>query len=391
MPTVSPSPVPQNSAPQSPVPHPPVSQLSASRRAVPGRAWTRKLPLYVLREVVPWYLGGVLLFLTLQMTDVLSSTVGYLLAYRVKPVQALGLFANLLPGLLNKCLVLSVPFAVLLAFGRLAKDSEFKAAMAAGVRPLALLVPLALPALLVGTLAYYNAGWLTPDSQARWWNSYYRVVFNQAAPPPSTRNYAYAQGDSFFSAGRVQNDDGGARAQLTGVLVVQGDRVYSSQYGVWDAPAHTWTLQGGTSVMADGVPRPLVGTLVLSQNDVLKRPDTEPNQTSTPALQAQLAALNRLTALPDEHKRVVAFELSRRVADPFTPLAFVLAAGALGLLVSNRAWAAASVILFIFGFYVLWSTMPSLAQAGALSPGLAAWLPNLVFLLLGGGLAWRLK
>ena len=391
MPAVSQSPVPQNPTPQTPAPQTPVSQSPASCRAASGRAGIRKLPLYVLKEVVPWYLGGVLLFLTLLMTDTLSTTVGYLLAYRVDLGQALGLFANLLPGLLNKCLVLSVPFAVLLAFGRLAKDSEFKAAAAAGVRPLALLLPLALPALLVGTLVYYNAGWLTPGSQARWWNSYYKVVFNQAAPPPSTKSYAYAQGDTFFSAGRVQNNDGGARAQLTGVLVVQGDSVYSSQYGVWDASAHTWTLQGGSSVMADGVPRPLVGTLVLPQNDALKRPDTEPNQTSTPALQAQLAALNRLTALPDEHKRVVAFELSRRVADPFTPLVFVLAAGALGLLLSNRAWAAASVILFIFGFYVLWSTVPSLAQAGALSPGLAAWLPNLVFLLLGGGLAWRLK
>ena len=356
-----------------------------------GRVGTRKLPLYVLKEVAPWYLGGVLLFLILQMTDVLSSTVGNFLAYRVELGQALGLFANQMPALLNKCLVLSVPFAVLLAFGRLAKDSEFKAAMAAGVRPLSLLLPLVLPALLVGGLAYYNAGWLTPSSQARWLTSYYKVVFNQAAPPPSVNGYAYAQNDTFFSAGRVQNDTGAARAQLTGVLVVQGDAVYSSPYGVWDASAHTWTIRGGTSVMADGVPRPIVGTLVLPQRDVIRRPDTPPNQTATPALRAQLAALNRLTPLPDENKRVVAFELSRRVADPFTPLAFVLAAGALGLLVSNRAWAAASVILFIFGFYVLWSTMPSLAQAGALSPGLAAWLPNVVFLLLGGGLAWRLR
>ena len=47
-----------------------------------------------------------------------------------------------MPGLLNICLVLSVPFALLLAFGRLAKDSEFKAAMAGGVRPLSLLLPL---------------------------------------------------------------------------------------------------------------------------------------------------------------------------------------------------------------------------------------------------------
>lgn len=355
----------------------------------------QKLPLYVLKEVLPWYLGGVLLFLILQMTDVLSTTAGALLSYRVGLGQAAGLLANQLPGLLNRCLVLSVPFALLLAFGRLAKDSEFKAAAAAGVRPLALLVPLALPALLIGALAYYNAGWLTPTSQARWWNAWYGV-YNQSPPPPSTERYAYAQGDTFFSAGRVQNEDNSKRAQLSGVLVVQGDTIYSAQSGTWDASAHTWTLPGGTSVMADGVPRPLPGPLVLPQRDVLKRPDTPPDQTSTPELKSQLAVLNGSRdasgeAAPSQEQRTLSFELSRRVADPFTPLAFALAAGALGLLISNRAWAAASVILFIFGFYVLWSTAPSLAQAGALSPVLAAWLPNVVFLLLGGGLAWRLR
>jgi len=350
----------------------------------------RKLPLYVLKEVLPWYLGGVVLFLILQLTDVLSSTVAAFLAYRVGLGAAAGLLANQLPNLLNKCLVLSVPFALLLAFGRLAKDSEFKAAMAAGVRPLALLLPLAVPALLVGAVAYYNAGWLTPATQARWWDSYYGVVLKQTQPPPSTDRYTYAQGDTFFSAGRVQNTDNTALAQLSGVLVVRGDTVYSSQSGLWDAAEHTWTLQGGTSVMADGVPRPILGTLQLTQNDVLKRPSAPPYQTGTPELKTQLAALGSSPSNAQQ-RRVLQFELSRRVADPFTPLVFVLAAGALGLLITNRAWAAAGVILFIFSFYVIWSTVPSLAQAGALTPALAAWLPNLVFLLIGGGLAWRLR
>ncbi len=351
----------------------------------------QKLPFYVLKEVVPWYLGGVLLFLILQMTNVLSTTAGLLLSYRVTFPHALALFANQLPGLLNKCLVLAVPFALLLAFGRLAKDSEFKAAAASGVRPLSLLLPLFLPALLVGAVAYYNAGWLTPAGQANWWNSWYDV-FGTSAPPPSTSKYAYAQGDTFYSAGRVQNDSGGDRALLSGVLVVKGDTVYSAQTGIWDAKAHTWTLQGGSVVGPDGLPRQASeGDLVLPQRDVLRRPDTPVDQTSTPKLQAQLAALRRVSSVPGEQSRTVAFELSRRVADPFTPLVFVLAAGALGLLVGNRAWAAGGVILFIFGFYVIWSTAPSLAQAGALSPDLAAWLPNLVFLLLGGALAWKVR
>lgn len=350
----------------------------------------QKLPLYVLKEVLPWFVGGVVLFLSLQITNNIASTLGLLLAWRASLGQVFVLLGYQMPALLNNCLVLSVPFALLLAFGRLAKDSEFKAAMAGGVRPLALLLPLAVPALLVGALAYYNAGWLTPAGQAGWTQAWYGGVYKQAQPPPTTDQYAYAQGDTFFSAGRVQNA-GPEQAQLYGVLVVRGDTTYSAQAGQWDAAAHTWTLQGGSVVGPDGRPGTLNTPLVLTQNDVLRPPDTKLNETSTPVLRQRLAEVQRGSAQPSEAGRLLAFELSRRVSDPFTPLVFVLAAGALGLLISNRAWAAASVILFIFGFYVLWSTVPSLAQAGALSPTVAAWLPNAAFLLLGGALAWRLR
>lgn len=63
----------------------------------------------------------------------------------------------------------------------------------------------------------------------------------------------------------------------------------------------------------------------------------------------------------------------------------------LGLLIRNQAAALAAVIVFIAGFYVLWITMPQLARAGAVDPTLAAWVPSLIFLLLGLGLAWRVN
>ena len=341
-------------------------------------------------EVLPWYLGGVLLFVTLQMTNSLANVASYLISYRATFAEVLPLFADQLPALLNRSLVVAVPFALLLAFGRLAKDSEFKAASAGGVRPLTLLTPLVLPALLIGAFAYYNAGWLTPAGQERWWNAWYGV-YHQSPPPPSTDKYAYAQGDTFFSAGRVQQGQGRLQAQLTGVLVIVGDTVYSAAAGRWDAAAQTWTLPGGAVVGPDGVPRPLTTPLTLPQHDLLRRPETRTDQTGTPQLRLQLAELKAASPLPGERSRSLAFELSRRLADALTPFVFVLAAGALGLLLSNRAWAAASVILFIFGFYALYSTVPELARNGALSPTLAAWFPNLVFVLLGGVLAWRLR
>ncbi|MGI8747631.1 MAG: LptF/LptG family permease, partial [Deinococcus sp.] len=155
----------------------------------------------------------------------------------------------------------------------------------------------------------------------------------------------------------------------------------------------TWTVRDGAVVGQDGVPRTISAPLRFPQRDTLRRPSLPPDQASTPALRSQLAALGtaRAGALPGQGEREIAFELSRRVADPFTPLAFVLAAGVLGLLLRNRAWGAASVIIFIFAFYVVLSTAPELARAGALSPLSAAWLPNGLFFAFALALAWRLR
>jgi lipopolysaccharide export system permease protein len=367
-------------------------------------------PRYVFREVWPLYLGGVLLFLFLDMTNLISTVVGAFLQYHTGVLGALTLLAYKLPGILNRDLVVAVPFALLLAFGRLAKDSELKAAYSGGVRPLHLLSPLLLPALLIGLVVFLNAGYVTPSGQARFWNAYYGVVFKQAVPPPTTDNYAYAGGGSFFTAGRVQaivpvppvsrsssaqpispsstpSAANPNQAVLSGVVVQTPQGTYSAAGGVWDSAARTWTLTGGYLVTPDGRISLLRAQVTLPQNDVLTRPPPPLDQSTTPQLRAQLRGLQPGT----EPQRRTDFELARRLADPFTPIIFVLAAGALGLIITNRAWAVGAVILFLVAFYALWSTAPQLAGVGALSPVLAAWLPNLLFGLFGLSLAWRLR
>ena len=57
----------------------------------------------------------------------------------------------------------------------------------------------------------------------------------------------------------------------------------------------------------------------------------------------------------------------------------------------RSAAAFGAVLVFLVGFYAVWTTMPGLARAGAVQPDLAAWTPNLVFLILAAALAWRLR
>ena len=58
---------------------------------------------------------------------------------------------------------------------------------------------------------------------------------------------------------------------------------------------------------------------------------------------------------------------------------FALVAASVGLTISNRGWAFASVILIIAGYWALWVLGKNLAGSQAAPEWVAAWLPAMVF------------
>ncbi|OOV14458.1 LptF/LptG family permease [Deinococcus sp. LM3] len=340
----------------------------------------------VLAEVTRWYAAGVALFLTLQMVDVLSSTVSKLLTYQPPLLKGLSALLAITPTILNRALVLAVPFAILLAFSRMQRDSELKAISAGGVPPLRLVWPLTLPFLAVAAVAYVNADRLVPAGLASWDRAWYSI-YDIPPPPPRQERYTYAPPGALYYAGRIVSEPGGSTAQLQGVMVQRGQETLTASLGSWDTQNRTWTLTTPWITRPGQPPRQSAGSVTVPQTDSLREPPGNAEQAPTADLRARAAD----PALLPADRRAAAFQLARRVADPLTAVVFALAAGALGLLLRNRAAAFAAVLLFIVTFYVLWSTVPGLATAGALNPALAAWLPNLTFMLLAAALAWRLR
>lgn len=137
------------------------------------------------------YGAGLALLLALQFADTLSSTLGKAIAYRATASESATAFLAILPTIFNRALVLSVPFAILLGLSRLQRDSELKAAFAAGIRPLSLVWPLLLPFTLVGALAFWNAGTVVPAGLDRWDKTWYSI-FNVPEKIPTRDNYTYA-------------------------------------------------------------------------------------------------------------------------------------------------------------------------------------------------------
>jgi lipopolysaccharide export system permease protein len=340
---------------------------------------------YLLRETSGLYLLGVAAFCLLLSIDTLTVWASYLIEQDATALTVLRLMLYRLPFFLHLSLPIAAVFAVLLATGRLAKDSELKAAYASGVAPLSLLGPLLLFGLGVSVVATLNNGYLEPRGEIA--QDVLEASFYNARPSSETqRDVSFHQPEGVYHASRIRADEfDRTRAELTGVLVYGDDgTVWSSRYGVWDSIAKTWQLEEVEVLPPDGAPRrrPTV-TLPFDLDADAGASLREADNLTLSELYA------RISAAQDAGQNVAGdvFDFHRRLADAFSALIFVLVAGVLGLHLRGRSAGFGWTIVLLVLFFVLWTLSESFFEQRVLPPVAAAWLTSAVVGAVGALLA----
>ncbi len=340
---------------------------------------------YVLRETTPLYVLGVAAFCLMLSIDMMVSWANFLIRNNATLGQVGQLMLLKLPYFLHLALPIAIIFAVLLGTGRLAKDSELKAAYSLGTSPLRLLRPLLLLGLLVSGLTLLNNGYLEPLAQP----AYDKLVdsFYYSVPPPATQNnvaYRTKSGDIYY-AGKIQTvQDNRAQAELSGILIRKPDQTtITANSGIWDSDNKTWLLYDAQEV---GVKNVLHDTLTLPF-EILS--DATSNLTEDEQL-----TLNQLWQRLQQQRNTGAetkdslYAFHKRIADGFSALIFVLIAGVLGLELHGRAAGFGWTIVLIVIFWALWTLSSQLFRENVLSPIPAAYFTLALGAVIGGILAW---
>ena len=338
------------------------------------------------------YVLGVAAFCLLLSIDFLALWAEYLIEYQVPLPTVVRLMAYKLPWFLHLSLPVAVIVAVLLATGRLARDSELKAMYALGAQPLALLAPLLLLGVLVSGVTLLNNGYLEPEGEER----YNRLVdsFFYTRPPNEVQsNVAYSlpdQGIYFASRVRSQGSDDADEAQLSGVLVILPDGTsLSATSGTWDSGEREWVLEDAQRTPPDGEPS-AAGRVV-----VPFELDTSAAETLSRRETLSLGELARRISAAEEaggNTRELRFSFHRRVADAFSALVFALFAGTLGLGLRGRAAGITWSIVLLVAFWAVWTLAGNLFETRVLSAVAAAWLTPLAVGVAGFAIAsWRLR
>jgi len=346
---------------------------------------------YLLRETAGLYLLGVAAFCLLLSIDLLSVLARFLIQQNASLGQVGELLLYKLPYFFHLSLPISVVFAVLLATGRLAKDSELKAAYTLGARPLELLVPLTLLGVLVGGISLVNNGFLEARAEAAYQHMIDAFVYVRPPAQVQTNASFRIEGEGVFYAARVRGDvQNHERATLQGVMVLKNDgTVLTAASGTWSSTARTWTLDKAERSVP-GQPPSSVGSVTLPFPLQATPAETLARGTTLPLdeLHAQIAKLRRAGG----DARELLFQYHRRIADAFSAVVFALFAGALGLRVRGRAAGFAWTIVLLVAFWALWLFSQNLYDSGALGPVAAAWLTPVVSGIGAVGLAvWSLR
>jgi lipopolysaccharide export system permease protein len=346
-----------------------------------------RLSRYLLGETTWLYVFGVLAFCLLLSVDRMVSWASFFINNKAPASKVGGIMLSSLPEFLYLAMPAAIAFAVLLATGRLAKDSELKAAYSNGVAPFRLLGAMLVFGGIVSGLALLNSSYLLPRSEQNK-DRLIEEIFTTLPPSETQRDVAYRTIDNgIFYAGRIQRPAGMAReqAELNGVLVRQEDgTTITAAMGLWDSSKKTWTLTNPQIVSSDGAAK--------TQNELALAFDVRNPE-------SQLKDEKYLT-LTDLWQRVRAqreigggtrdalYTFHKRIADGLSALVFAFIACVLGLELHGRSAGFGWTIVLILVFWVLWTLSQNLFKEGVLTPVMAAYFSVIVMGVLGSVLAW---
>lgn len=356
---------------------------------------------YVMREFLGPFMFGLGAFTVLFFS---VETLMGIARMVVESNAGFELVAEYLLCRLPQVLVFTFPMAsmlaCLLAFGRLSGEGELTAMRASGISFVRVAMPALVLCFLVSCFAFWLNDQVVPDRMKRAYDILFdsqdEEAFKKAvlSAPKTLKNGM----EQMVYAHKIDVED----QTMQGVYIhyffenMRRREVYAEkakwdgkvwhlynartvEYGKWQEPLYEAVAEEGWTAMgSDDSPD--------EPTDISKR-QVRPEEMSRDELQA---TIDKFPAEKDDAQAVrlrnrYAVMLHQKVALPWTSVVFATFAVPLGVRPhrSSRSIGLGLSLLFILVYYVLMTVGMVLGETGTLDPHAGAWLPNLVFGVMG--------
>ncbi|HET7322017.1 MAG TPA: LptF/LptG family permease [Longimicrobiaceae bacterium] len=355
----------------------------------------RLLDRYLLRQFAGTFLGLVLgLPLLFVVADVTENLDKYL-SRGLSPGAVALSYLYMLPQFIYWALPIAALVATVFTIGNMTRHQEITAAKAGGVSFFRLIVPLVMAAGLI-SLVGVVMGDLIPITEAR------RLeLLGQKQVGTSTyrNNFVYeSENGSTLSVHLLDT-----RAKTMSQVVVERPTTerrpglhLTASHAAW-APETGWTLERGyLRLLSDSLAPDLavhfdslrIPSLTEEPRELLAEPK-EPEEMRYTEIGEAIHSVQRSGG----DTRKLRVERAQRIALPLAVLVIVLFGAPLSTS-SQRGGAAYGVgisLAVTMAYLMLFKVGSAMGSSGSLDPLIAAWLPNVLFLIGGGWLMWRVR
>jgi len=342
---------------------------------------------YIIKEVMSFVALAVAALTIMLIVRTLFELTDLLINKKVALLYVVRLLFYRLPAYL----VLTFPMSLLasseLAIGRLSNDGEITAMRAAGISLRRIVIPFVIAALVISILSFLINDYIVPEANRAHQNIIRENVLKKG-PSYIRRNVFFRDAENrYFYVNRFDEKN----MVMQNIMVYEfsrekSPRTITSKKGEW--VADTWKLENGTIHNYDEE-----GETTYEVNfatmDIIVKEDLQkffknqrtPQEMNSKELRQQINILQQVGTDTKSFEVV----LHMKYSVPFSGLIFILLGVPLGLRVKRGSKATGIIIsiVLVFVYYIFVSTARSFGNGGVLAPVLAAWLPNIIFAILG--------
>jgi LPS export ABC transporter permease LptG len=288
-------------------------------------------------------------------------------------------------------LVLTFPMSLLasseLAIGRLSTDGEITAMRAGGISLRRIIIPFIVAALVISILSFLINDYIVPEANRAHQNIMRENVL-KIGPSYIRRNVFFRDAENrYFYVNRFDEKN----MIMQDIMVYEFNRenfsrTITAKKGNW--VTDTWKLENGTIHNYDEEGG-ITYEMSFATMDIIVKEDLQkffknqrtPQEMNSKELEQQINILQQAGADTKSFEVI----LHMKYSVPFSGLIFVLLGVPLGLQVKRGSKATGIIIsiILVLVYYIFVSTARSFGNGGVLDPALAAWLPNIIFAILG--------
>ncbi len=352
----------------------------------------KKLDWYIIKNFLVTFFFSIFLFTIIAVVvDISEHTDDFVQSGLGAGQIFMQYYIAFIPHIIALLFPLFVFIAVLFFTSKLAGRSEFIAILASGITYQRLLLPYFIGGLFLATLLWASNAFVIPRAEVTRLKFQVNYIDNHSSyneiTVPNQKNM-YLRIDSFSYAGIINYDTSRHRGGPFFMHTIKNNKlVYNMRAASleWDTASRKWELQSVFERTINGLKEKTVSTPKRYMSFNFKPFDLSRDEHAKDILTSPELAkyITREEERGAEGINDLKIENYRRVATPFAVIILTM----IGAMVAGRKVRGGSGVHLAFGFitaaiFILMDRFSTIfSTKGNLPPAIAAWIPNVVFLL----------